>query len=640
MGPVALDRAAGMSVTQPMDANGEPWGLDRIDQRALPLSRTYTYTSTGAGVHVYILDSGIWTAHPEFEQRADIVYDYAGGNGQDCLGHGTLVAGVVGAATYGVAKGVFLHGVRVWAADCQGSLTVSEVIAGIDWVTAHHQSPAVANLPTFTLPATSTAFVAAIQKLWDSGVFVATTASNSNEDACQEASGQTPFAVAASTSADTKASFSNWGQCVKIYAPGEEIESTWPGGGTRTQSGTSFAAPHVAGVAALYKGTFGDASSGVVANWILSNATAGVITGNPRGTPNLLLYSPAGPPPPPVSNFTFGCSGLSCSFDASSSQAQTSATYGWSWGDGGMGTGRTATYSYAAAGTYSVTLTVTDTGGSNSQTQSVTVSSAPPPPPPPPPVANFTFGCSGLSCSFDATSSQTQTSATYGWSWGDGGTGTGETATYSYAAAGTYSVTLTVTDAGGSNSQTQSVTVSSAPPPPPPPPPPVANFTFGCSGLSCSFDATSSQTQTSATYSWGWDDGASGTGQTATHTYAAGGTYNVTLAVTDGGGSSSQTQSVTVVAPPGNLTVTASTTGLSLSLNGYTITVDGTTSQQIPANGSVSFTRLVAGSHSVSLSGASVNCSVSSANPQTVTVPSGGTATSTFAVSCVPRSMR
>ena len=544
MGPVAPDRAASMSLTQQMDANGDPWGLDRIDQRALPLSRTYTYTSTGAGVHVYILDSGIWTAHPEFEQRADIVYDYAGGNGQDCFGHGTLVAGVVGAATYGVAKGVFLHGVRVWAADCQGSLTVSEVIAGIDWVTAHHQSPAVANLPTFTLPATSTAFVTAIQKLWDSGVFVATTASNSNEDACQEASGQTPFAVAASTRTDNKASFSNWGRCVKIYAPGEDIKSTWPGGGTRTQSGTSFAAPHVAGVAALYKGTFGDASSDVVANWILSNATAGVITGNPPGTPNLLLYSPAGPPPPPVANFTFGCSGLSCSFDASRSQAQTSATYGWSWGDGGTGTGKTATYSYAAAGTYSVTLTVTDAGGSNSQTQSVTVSA-----PPPSPVANFTFGCSGLSCSFDASSSQAQTSATYGWSWGDG---------------------------------------------------------------------------------------ASGTGQTATYTYAAEGTYSVTLAVTDGGGSSTQTQSVTVVAPPGNLTVTASTTGLSLSLNGYTITVDGTASQQIPVNGSVAFTDLVEGSHSVSLSGASVNCSVSSANPQTVTVPSGGTARSTFAVSCVP----
>ena len=545
MGPVAPDRAASMSLTQQMDANGDPWGLDRIDQRALPLSRTYTYTSTGAGVHVYILDSGIWTAHPEFEQRADIVYDYAGGNGQDCFGHGTLVAGVVGAATYGVAKGVFLHGVRVWAADCQGSLTVSEVIAGIDWVTAHHQSPAVANLPTFTLPATSTAFVTAIQKLWDSGVFVATTASNSNEDACQEASGQTPFAVAASTRTDNKASFSNWGRCVKIYAPGEDIKSTWPGGGTRTQSGTSFAAPHVAGVAALYKGTFGDASSDVVANWILSNATAGVITGNPPGTPNLLLYSPAGPPPPPVANFTFGCSGLSCSFDASRSQAQTSATYGWSWGDGGTGTGKTATYSYAAAGTYSVTLTVTDAGGSNSQTQSVTVSSAPPPSP----VANFTFGCSGLSCSFDASSSQAQTSATYGWIWGDG---------------------------------------------------------------------------------------ASGKGQTATHTYAAGRTYSVTLRVTDAGGSSTQTQSVTVVAPPGNLTVTASTTGLSLSLNGYTITVDRTASQQIPVNGSVAYTDLVEGSHSVSLSGASVNCSVSSANPQTVTVPSGGTARSTFAVSCVP----
>src|SRR3989454_2051032 len=300
-GVVRSDRAVSLSVTQQMDEKGDPWGLDRIDQRAVPLSGTYTYTSTGAGVHVYIIDSGIWTAHSDFEGRADIVYDYAGGDGQDCWGHGTLVAGVAGAATYGIAKGVFLHGVRVWAADCKGSFITSDVIAGIDWVTANHQSPAVADV--LMQPEPSTALATAIKNLWDSGVFVSTAAGNDNADACQRASGQTPFAVAASTKLDAKADFSNWGQCVKIYAPGELIKSTWLRGLTSIETGTSFAAPHVAGVAALYKATFGDASSDVVANWILNNATAGVITGNRPGTPNLLLYSPAGPvPPPPPGN--------------------------------------------------------------------------------------------------------------------------------------------------------------------------------------------------------------------------------------------------------------------------------------------------------------------------------------------------
>src|SRR3989442_7744080 len=261
---VEPDRQASMSGTQQMDANGDPWGLDGIDQRALPLSGTYTYTSTGAGVHVYIMDSGIWTAHADFEHRADIVYDYAGGDGQDCYGHGTLVAGIVGAATYGVAKGVFLHGVRVWAADCRGTFTTSDIIAGIDWVTANHQSPAVANVLMQSEP--STALATAIQRLWASGVFVATAAGNDNADACQLAPGQAPFAVAASTKSDAKGAFSNWGQCVKIYAPGELIQSTWLNGQTSIETGTSFAAPHVAGVAALYKATFGDASSDVVAN--------------------------------------------------------------------------------------------------------------------------------------------------------------------------------------------------------------------------------------------------------------------------------------------------------------------------------------------------------------------------------------
>src|SRR5438128_156882 len=323
-----LDRAVSMSVTQQMDGSGDPWGLDRIDQRALPLSGTYTYASTGAGVHVYIIDSGIWTAHPDFEGRADIVYDYAGGDGQDCDGHGTLVAGIVGAATYGVAKGVLLHGVRVWSPSCKASFNTSDLIAGVDWVTANHRSPAVANVVMPSAP--STALATAVKNLWDSGVFVSTAAGNDNVDACQAPSGQTPFAVAASTKSDAKGAFSNWGQCVKIYAPGELIKSTYLNGQTSTETGTSFAAPHVAGVAALYKGAFGDAASDVVANWILNNATAGVITGNPPGTPNLLLYSPTGPVPPPPGNLkvttsTSGSnlptSGYTVTVDGTTSQA-------------------------------------------------------------------------------------------------------------------------------------------------------------------------------------------------------------------------------------------------------------------------------------------------------------------------------
>src|SRR2546425_98465 len=272
-----------------MDANGDPWGLDRADQRALPLDGTYTYSATGAGVHVYLIDTGIWTSHLEFEGRADNVYDVAGLGGMDCNGHGTAVAGVVGAATYGVAKGVFLHGVRVYF-DCGSVVFLSDLVAGVDWVTAHHASPAVANMSASLDP--SSALTTAVHNLWNSGVFVVTTAANHNGDACLEAGGASgAFTVAASTKTDAKAAFSDWGPCVKLYAPGENIKSTWLRGLTMTLSGTSLAAPHVAGVAALYKAAFGDAPSDVVAARILNNATAGVITGNPPGTPNQLVFT-------------------------------------------------------------------------------------------------------------------------------------------------------------------------------------------------------------------------------------------------------------------------------------------------------------------------------------------------------------
>jgi len=278
--------------TEDMDANGDPWGLDRIDQQALPLSGTYTYTSDGAGVHAYIIDTGIWTLHPDFGGRADNVYDALTLDlvaiGEDCNGHGTHVAGTVGGATYGVAKGVSLHGVRVLG--CAGVGFTSDVVAGVDWVTANHQSPAVANMSLGG--GSSTALNTAVANLGNSGVFLAVAAGNDDADACNAspAGASGVFTVAASEKTDAKASYSNWGTCVEAYAPGSAITSDWLLGLTMTLSGTSMATPHVTGAAALYKATFGDAPSATVSNWIISNATTGVITGNPGGTPNLLLY--------------------------------------------------------------------------------------------------------------------------------------------------------------------------------------------------------------------------------------------------------------------------------------------------------------------------------------------------------------
>ncbi len=285
---VEADQIVTTDVTQNMDANGDPWGLDRIDQGALPLSASYTYASTGTGVHAYIIDTGIWTLHAEFGGRADNVYDALGLTGTDCNGHGTHVAGTIGAATYGVAKGVALHGVRVL--NCAGAGLTSDVIAGVDWVAAHHASPAVANMSLGG--GSSAALNSAVTNLWNAGVFLAVAAGNDDADACDAspAGASGVFTVAASERTDAKASYSNWGSCVEAYGPGSSIKSTWLLGATMTLSGTSMATPHVAGVAALYKAAFGDASSSTVASWIVTNATTGVITGNPGGTPNKLLF--------------------------------------------------------------------------------------------------------------------------------------------------------------------------------------------------------------------------------------------------------------------------------------------------------------------------------------------------------------
>jgi subtilisin family serine protease len=284
---IEQDRITRVTTTQP----NPTYGLDRIDQRSLPLNKAYTYTSTGSGVNVYVIDTGIQTAHPEFGGRADVVYDGVGDgrNGQDCNGHGTHVAGIVGSRTYGVAKSVRLHAVRVL--DCDGTGTLSGVIDGVNWVKAHRGAKAVANMSLGG--GRSTALNNAVTALSRSGVFLAVAAGNEARDACNTspASADSVEATGATDPSDVRPSWSNFGSCVDIYAPGSNVLSTYTGGRTAVLSGTSMATPFVTGVAALYKAAKGDASFSTLQSWLHANAGAKV-RGLPAGSGshNRLLY--------------------------------------------------------------------------------------------------------------------------------------------------------------------------------------------------------------------------------------------------------------------------------------------------------------------------------------------------------------
>lgn len=269
------------------------FGLDRIDQRNLPLNNSYTHNFNGSGVNSYIVDTGVRFTHQEFSGRTGLSYDAIGDgqNGNDCNGHGTHVAGTVGGTTYGVAKGTTIHRVRVL--NCQGSGSNSGVIAGVDWVTANHVKPAVANMSLGG--GASTALDTAVNNSINAGVTFVVAAGNSNADACNSSPARAPAAVTvgSTTNTDARSSFSNFGTCLDIFAPGSSITSAWSTGDTATNtiSGTSMASPHVAGVAALYLHQNGHQSPATVRNAIVANATSGVV-GNPgTGSPNVLLYS-------------------------------------------------------------------------------------------------------------------------------------------------------------------------------------------------------------------------------------------------------------------------------------------------------------------------------------------------------------
>jgi subtilisin family serine protease len=447
---------------------GATWGLDRIDQRDRPLNGSYTYAKTGAGVYSYILDTGILPGHVDFGGR--VVSGFTAitdGNGSsDCNGHGTHVAGTVGGTTYGVAKQTTLVPVRVLG--CTGSGTNSGVIAGVDWVAANHVKPAVANMSLGG--GASSALDAAVANAVSRGVTFVVAAGNSNANACNysPARAASAITVGATTNTDARASYSNFGSCLDIFAPGSSITSAWWTSNTATStiSGTSMASPHVAGVAALIvEGTGSSMTPAQVTDAIIAAASTGKVTSAGTGSPNRLLFSDGsgsggggggGDPvnQAPTASFTFSCTDLTCSFNGSgSSDADGSiSSYSWSFGDGSSSTGATVNKTYASAGTRTVTLTVTDNGGATgSASQSVTTTA------PSSAIAltvstrkqrgstSATLRWTGASGSVDVYRNGTRATTTSNTTWTDNIGKGGGTRTYQVCNAGTSTCSNSVT---------------------------------------------------------------------------------------------------------------------------------------------------------------------------------------------------
>jgi len=287
--------------------NPPSWGLDRVDQRALPLNSKYTYATGASNVTAYVIDSGIAIAHTDFGGRATHGKDlYDNDNdATDCGGHGTHVSGTIGGTKYGLAKQVKLVGVRVFG--CSGSTMAETIIAGVDWVTANAVKPAVANMSLGG--AKSVAINDAVQRLINSGVTAVVSGGNSNADSCNNSPASLPAAitVGASNINDAKWASSNWGTCLDLFAPGQDITSAkWdtPDGSFST-SGTSMAAPHVTGAAALYLSANPTATPQQVRDALVNASTPNVLTSIGTGSPNKLLYvAPATTPPPTCSTQT------------------------------------------------------------------------------------------------------------------------------------------------------------------------------------------------------------------------------------------------------------------------------------------------------------------------------------------------
>ncbi|MDO3705457.1 S8 family serine peptidase [Micromonospora sp. C28SCA-DRY-2] len=383
--------------------NPPSWGLDRIDQRNLPLNNSYTYPNTASNVRAYVIDTGVLYGHNDFGGRAVSGFDAVdGGSADDCNGHGTHVAGTVGGSAYGVAKGVQIVGVRVL--NCQGSGTNAQVVAGIDWVTANAVKPAVANMSLGG--GANSSIDTAVTNSINSGITYAVAAGNGDifgnrQNACNYSPARVASAitVGATQNNDAAASFSNFGTCVDILAPGVNITSAWHTGNTATNtiSGTSMASPHVAGAAALVLSANPSWSPQQVRDSLVNNATPNVVTNPGTGTPNRLLYV-VNDGTPPVNDFSVSVSPTSGSTAPGGSVTTTVGTattngsaQSVSLSASGLPSGATATFNPATVtsggsstltistsastppGTYPVTVTGSAASGTRTATYTLTV---------------------------------------------------------------------------------------------------------------------------------------------------------------------------------------------------------------------------------------------------------------------------